>query len=93
MRIELSENIFWDTESVIQEEETLNWLNDNVRNKLGLDASDPNMITPELDDYGRPVRWVYVGDNFTIEIIREYIFPNSGKWAKRSDSINVMSNE
>lgn len=93
MKIELSEGIYWDTTSQVQDEETLTWLNDNVKSKLGLDDSDPDLLTPEKDRFNRPIKWVYEGTNYTIEVIREYIDPNSGRWAKKSDTIKVISNE
>ena len=91
MKIELSENIFWDTQLNVQNDDTLNWINENVYNKLGL--GDPNLLIPEKDKYGRPIKWNYITDKYTIEIVREYIFPNSGKWSKKGDLINVISHE
>lgn len=92
-RIKLDENVYWAVDSATQDESALEWVNENVTKKLGVDDSDPDFISPEKDTYGRPVRWVFKGDTYTIEIVREYIYPNSGKWAKKGDIINVESNE
>lgn len=93
MKIELSEGIYWDSDMPVQSEETLIWLNDNVTSKLGLDDSDPNLLVPQKDQFGRPVEWSYEGDGYVIEVTREYIDPNSGRWAKKCDKINVISND
>lgn len=89
--IKLSENIYWDPNNDIQTEESAKWVHENVMSKLGLDDSNPNLLAPEKDEFGRPVKWEYKGDNYTIEVIREYIYPR--KWAMKNTKINVISNE
>lgn len=91
MKIELSKGIYWDTDKEIQDTETLTWLNENVLSKLGLDDSNPDFLTPEIDNFGRPISWKYEADDYAIEVVREYMYPNSGKWAKKGDKINVIS--
>lgn len=93
MKIKLGENIYWDTEKEVQDVETLTWLNENVLSKLGLDDSNPDFLAPEIDSFGRPVSWKYETDNYTIKVVREYVYPNSGKWAKKGDIIKVLSND
>lgn len=90
--IKLAENIYWKVDSDTQPSETMEWVNENVLRKLGLDQSDPSFIYPEKDAYGRPIRWKYITDKYTIEVTREYIYPNSNKWARKSDKINVVEN-
>lgn len=93
MKTKLSNGIFWDTDKVSQDAETLAWINENVLSKLGLDGSNQDFLTPEIDSFGRPFFWKYETDDYTIEVVREYIYPNSGKWAKKGDKINVISHD
>lgn len=85
-----NEGVSFDTDLPVQSQETLDWLQDNVLSKLGANDQDKEFIAPELDEYNRPYKWVFVGEGYTIEIIREYIAP--GKWAKKGDTLNVIQN-
>lgn len=89
MKIKLFDEIYWDTESTKQDDAALQWINENVISKLGADGTNSDFITPEKDVYGRPYRWAYQGDGFTVEVIRDYIAPK--KWAKKGDIINVIA--
>lgn len=82
MKIKLYDNIYWDLEKETQNENTLTWIHQNILTNMSLDNS-------EKDKYGRPIRWEFKMDGYTVEVIREYIFPNSGKWSKKCDKINV----
>lgn len=88
MKIELYKNIFWDTQVDKQEDVTLEWINENIFPKLGVDDSDEEFIAPELDRYGRPYKWIYEGENYKVEITREYISP--AKWAKKGDIVKIF---
>lgn len=91
MKIKLYEGVYWDTELEEQEQVTRDWINENVILKLGVNPSGKSFITPELDQYKRPIQWRYIGDGYIIEISREYMAP--GKWAKRCDNIKVLTND
>ena len=91
MEIKLATGINYITDTPQQSQETSDWLQENVLSKLGANLEeDPNFITPELDHYKRPYKWVYKGKGYTIEVIREYMAP--GKWAKKGDTLTVKQN-
>lgn len=91
MKIKLAKNTYWDTELEVQNEETIEWINSNVLQKLGVNSDSEEFIIPELDKYNRPTKWIYKTDTFTIEITREYISP--AKWAKKCDTVKVFAND
>ena len=81
-KIELDKNIYWNKEKEIQDEDVLMWINQNILSKMSLNNS-------EKDKYGRPTKWKFKMNSYTIEVVREYVFPNSGKWAKKCDKVNI----
>lgn len=91
MIIELSKNIYWNTDSTKQEAETSEWISTNILSKLGVSNSREGLISPEFDKFSRPYKWIYRTEDYTIEVIREYIHPL--KWAKKCDNIKVYTNE
>lgn len=91
MLIELSKDVFWDTESEIQTEECNEWIREHVYQYLGMNPNDKgsDVLQPEYDEYKRPYKWVTGADDWELTVIRIYI-EDSASWAMKKDKINVI---
>lgn len=74
-----------------QSTDFLTWYNENVSSKLAYDKSSEG-IQPEWDDSRRPVQWVVAVGNIEVNIIWNYIKPNTSEWAKSEDTITIKIN-
>lgn len=80
MKIEVKENIFWDTEASVQSNDAIDWYNSEIYN------DKMNKVTPEKDSLGRPSKWTIDEDTFTVMIERVY---RNKTWAKDKDIVTI----
>lgn len=91
MEIQIKDGIAWNTEAAEQTEAALNWMREENLSRLGMSEKETGMITPEFDKFRRPYKWVIEHDTCIVEIVREYVEPNSPSWAMKKDVITVIS--
>ena len=71
MQIQLTQNLYWDTESTQQSEEVMEYIMNTVK---------PNLSAPTRDQMGRPVERTYDTDTAIIKERQVYI--NDKNWAR-----------
>ena len=73
MKIEVKQDVFWDTETKIQSEEAITWMQEEVR---------PNLSLPTLDAHQRPNERTF--ENTTVKVIEKQIYiAESNDWARK----------
>lgn len=82
MLIKIKDNIIWNTESIVQSEETIDWFKKEVYPLL-------ETVEPVYDIFNRPEKWTVNIDGVTVTQIREYIY-DSSSWAMKGDRIIVL---
>lgn len=90
MKVKLMKGVYWDTESTTQSDDAVNFIRDNILNKLAstrFDSSD--LIQPEYDQSGRPIRWVVELDYCVVSVENKY--QRNGSWALDSQVISIKS--
>lgn len=80
MKIEVKENVFWDTEASIQSNDAIDWYNSEIYN------NKMNKVIPEKDNLGRPIKWTIDEDTFIVVIERVY---RNRTWAKDKDIVTI----
>ena len=83
MKIEVTKNVFWDTESKTQSEEANKWL-------LSIRQSEATVIYK--DGYSRPYKYVWKLDTCTVTVEKEFVYKNSSDWTLHKNIITVKPN-
>jgi hypothetical protein len=89
MKIQIIDDVFYDTESESQDEKYYEWFQKEIAPRLGGENSLPYV----KDKFGRPTQYTLELKDVNVIITREYINPKSGSWAKRCDTVTVERKE
>lgn len=84
MKIEVTENVFWDDELEVQSEEYNQWFSEEAIPLLA-------QATPEIDSFMRPFIWVADFSSFVVTMEREYV-DQSTSWAMKTETI-ILTNK
>lgn len=80
MTIQLTENLYWDTEASQQSEEVMEYIMNTVK---------PNLSAPTRDEMGRPLERNYETD--TAIITERQVYINDKNWARDHVEYNVTA--
>lgn len=83
MIIEVKEGVFWDTETTLQSEEAIAWLQEDVR---------PNFSAPVMDAYQRPAVRTFENETVTVTENQIYIAENYD-WARKGVEYTIKLKE
>lgn len=89
MQIQIKEGVIFDTEKDTQSDEYYTFLNEEVYSRLGGEQCLPC----QKDKFGRPTEYTFESDTATVKVLREYVNPNSGSWALKSNAVVVTAKE
>lgn len=82
MIIEVKTGVFWDTETTIQSEEAIQWLQEDVR---------PNLSAPTMDEFQRPYERTFF--NETVTVIERQVYINQNyDWGRKGVQYIVTLN-
>ena len=81
MIIQVTPDVFWDTEATEQTEAAIEWLQTEVR---------PNLSEPTIDAFNRPLERTFSNDVVTVTEKQLYI-TESYDWARRGVKYTVKS--